>query len=115
MREILFRGKDIATNEWVYGYLYRLKGVYTISKNIRYDDETPIFIDTVGQYTGIKDKNGEKIFEGDILRKEYKTIDIGKVIFQYGEFTIDVTHLDRPYGRTGIVSTFVKKIRQYSR
>ena len=67
MREILFRGKRPGNGEWAHGFLVKMFGAYHI---IDKDDENTayeVIPETVGQYTGLKDKNGNRIFEGDIL------------------------------------------------
>ena len=71
MREILFRGKRVDNGEWAYGDL------------LHCDDETEIYSEsvgknggyvvpeTVGEYTGLTDKNGTRVFEGDIIDVAY--------------------------------------------
>lgn len=71
MREILFRGKRLDNGEWVCGFIVKMFGTYHI---IDKDDENTayeVISETVGQYIGLKDKNGKRIFEGDILGSRY--------------------------------------------
>lgn len=73
MREIKFRGKRLDNVEWVYGGLFRMHGVPYIYPNPAPNgcDEYEVIPDTVGQFTGLLDKNGKEIYEGDIVANDF--------------------------------------------
>lgn len=88
-REIKFRGKCKTTGEWFYGYLFKSDSGESTHIKTNHKGCLDIDPDTVGEFTGLRDKNGIEIYENDLIECEGE---IYEVVFNNGAFELKSIH-----------------------
>lgn len=95
-REILFRGKRKDNNEWVYGWVHRglLGNVWYLIEEYDYKS-IEVIPETIGQYTGLTDKNGKKIFEGDIIDIHQTVNGCNQFVIEYDNYKFSARYYNQ--------------------